>query len=61
MAPYSLQKFKPGAKQLKKTPRFWPELTVNQVTKYTLIYEDTVKGHMHVQQSNISSTKKDIL
>ena len=27
----------------------WPELTVNQVTKYTPISEATVKVHMHAQ------------
>ena len=34
------------------------ELTVNQVTKYASIYEATVKGHTHEQQSNIRSNKK---
>ena len=36
----------------------WPELTVNQVTKYTPISEAKFIGHMHAQQSNIRSTKK---
>ena len=36
----------------------WPGLYVNQYTKYTLIYEATVRGHMNAQLSNIHSTKK---
>ena len=34
--------------------QYWPEL----LTKYTPIFEATVKGHMHAQQYNTSSTKK---
>ena len=48
MAPYSLQQFQPGAKQLNNDfLKSWPELTVKQVTKYTPIYEATFKSHMH--------------
>ena len=36
----------------------WTKLTVNQLIKYTPIYEATSKGHMYTQQLNISSTKK---
>ena len=38
--------------------QYCPELTINQVTKYTPISEVTFKGHMHEQRSNIYSTKK---
>ena len=61
MAPYSLQQFQPGAKQLKKFIKYWPELTVNQVTKYPSISEATVKVYMHAQQSNIRSNQKNPL
>ena len=54
MAPYSLQKNQPHAKKLKTDfLKSWPELSVNQMTKYTTISESKVKGRMHAQRSNI--------
>ena len=38
--------------------KYWPGLTVNQVTKYPSIYEATVNGHMHTHQYDIRSNKK---
>ena len=58
MAPYSLQQFQPGAKQLNFFIKYWPELNVNQVTKYASISEATVKVYMHAQKSNIRSNKR---
>ena len=51
-APYSLQQFQPGAKQLKCFLQYWTALNVSQVTKYNSNDEATVKGHMHKQQYN---------
>ena len=54
MAPYSLQQFQPGKKQLKTNVlKSWPKLSVNQVTKFIPISEAKVKGRMYAQRSNI--------
>ena len=50
MATYSLQQFQTVANKLNVFLQSWPELTVNQMTKYTSIYEATSKCHMYAQK-----------
>ena len=38
----------------------WPELTAYQVRKYLPKTQATIKGHIHIQRSNLRSTTKNI-